>query len=76
VALVAGAALAQSGEGYELSWSTVDGEGTTFSTGEGLSLGGTTDQPDTGLPEGGAYTPWGMDKGLSPRTGLSPWMMA
>ncbi|MGQ9490823.1 MAG: hypothetical protein ACUVS6_08935 [Anaerolineae bacterium] len=34
-------ALAQSGGGYDLSWSTVDGGGATFSAGRGYSLGGT-----------------------------------
>jgi len=55
--------LAQSGggyqvarSGYDLTWSTVDGGGGTFSTGEGYSLGGTAGQPDAGLLSGGAYT--------------------
>lgn len=34
-------AQAQSGGGYDLFWSTVDGGGYTFSTGGGYSLGGT-----------------------------------
>jgi len=48
--------LAQSGGGYDLSWSTVDGGGWTFSTGGDYSLGGTAGQPDAGLISGGAYT--------------------
>jgi len=48
--------LAQSGGGYDLSWSTVDGGGGTFSTGGGYSVGGTAGQPDAGLVSGGSYT--------------------
>ena len=47
--------LAQSGAGYDLTWSTVDGGGGTFSTGGGYSLGGTAGQPDAGLLAGGNY---------------------
>jgi hypothetical protein len=54
--LVAVPALAQSGGGYDLSWSTVDGGGGTFSTGGDYSLGGTIGQPDAGLLTGGVYT--------------------
>jgi len=55
VLLAAVPALAQSGGGYDLSWSTVDGGGYTFSTGGGYSLGGTAGQPDAGLVSGGVY---------------------
>jgi len=48
--------VAQSGGGYDLSWSTVDGGGYTFSTGGGFSLGGTAGQPDAGLLAGGQYS--------------------
>jgi len=48
--------LAQSGGDYDLSWSTVDGGGGTFSTGGVYSLGGTAGQPDAGLLTGGVYT--------------------
>jgi hypothetical protein len=48
--------LAQSGGGYDLTWSTVDGGGGTFSTGGGYSLGGTAGQPDAGLMTGGGYS--------------------
>jgi hypothetical protein len=48
--------LAQSGGGYDLSWSTVDGGGGTFSTGGAYSLGGTSGQPDAGLLAGEGYT--------------------
>jgi hypothetical protein len=48
--------LAQSGGGYDLSWSTIDGGGYTFSTGGTYSLGGTAGQPDAGLLTGEGYT--------------------
>jgi hypothetical protein len=48
--------LAQTGDGYDLTWSTVDGGGYTFSTGGGYTLGGTVGQPDTGALTGGGYT--------------------
>jgi hypothetical protein len=41
---------------YDLSWSTVDGGGYTFSAGGEYSLGGTVGQPDAGLLTGGDYT--------------------
>ena len=49
-------ALAQAGGGYDLTWSTVDGGGYTFSTGSGYSLGGTAGQADAGVLTGGGYT--------------------
>ena len=49
-------AVAQIGGGYDLTWSTIDGGGATFSTGGGYSLGGTIGQPDAGLLSGGGYT--------------------
>ncbi len=49
-------ASAQSGGGYDLSWSTVDGGGAMFSTGGGYSLGGTIGQHDAGTLSGGGYT--------------------
>ena len=48
--------LAQSGGGYDLSWSSVDGGGYTFSSGGAYTLGGTVGQPDAGLLSGGNYT--------------------
>ena len=54
--LLTGAVLAQTGGGYDLTWSTIDGGGETFSTGGGYSLGGTMGQPDAGLLTGGEYT--------------------
>jgi hypothetical protein len=50
-------AQAQSGGGYELTWSTVDGGGLTWSAGGGYSLGGTSGQHDAQTPAtGGSYT--------------------
>jgi hypothetical protein len=54
--LLASAVLAQSGNGYGLSWWTVDGGGYTFSTGGDYTLGGTIGQPDAGVLSGGDYT--------------------
>lgn len=54
--LLASVALAQSGNGYDLTWSTIDGGGYTFSTGGDYTLGGTVGQPDAGLLSGGDYT--------------------
>ena len=48
-------ALAQTGGGYDLTWSTVDGGGYTFSTNGGYTLGGTAGQADAGLLTGGGY---------------------
>jgi hypothetical protein len=47
---------AQSGGAYELTWSTIDGGGATFSVGGSYELGGTIGQPDAGAMGGGAYT--------------------
>ena len=49
-------ASAQSGGPYDLTWSTVDGGGYTFSAGGAYSLGGTAGQPDAGVLEGGDYS--------------------
>jgi hypothetical protein len=54
--LVASIVLAQTGGGYDLSWSTIDGGGYTFSTGGDYTLGGTVGQPDAGSLTGGGYT--------------------
>lgn len=52
-------ALAQTGDGYDLSWWTVDGGGYTFSaSADGVyTLGGTIGQPDAGVmsDSGGRY---------------------
>jgi hypothetical protein len=50
------AAGASAGGPYELSWSTIDGGGSTFSAGGPYTLGGTAGQPDPGVMAGGGYT--------------------
>ena len=47
---------AQSGGGYDLTWSSVDGGGYMFSAGGGYSLGGTIGQPDAGAMSVSGYT--------------------
>lgn len=56
---------AQSGGGYDLTWSTLDGGGAMFSTGGGYSLGGTLGQPDAGAASSGG--------GLYPRRRILGW---
>ena len=56
LSLLASVALAQSGGGYDLTWNTIDGGGTTWSEGSGYSLGGMVGQPDAGVLSGGGYT--------------------
>ncbi len=54
-ALITGsAALAQSGGGFDLTWSTIGGGGGT-SLGGPYSLSGTIGQPDAGILRGGNY---------------------
>jgi hypothetical protein len=48
-------AYAQTGGGYDLTWSTIDGGG-GVSNGGAYSLGGTVGQPDAGAMTGGVYT--------------------
>ena len=49
-------ALAQTGDGFDLSWSTIDGGGGT-SSGGAFSLSGTVGQPDASVAmTGGSYT--------------------
>ena len=55
LALATSAAWAQSGDGYDLSWWTVDGGGGR-STGGGYTLEGTVGQPDAATWSGGGYT--------------------
>ncbi|MDH7487804.1 MAG: hypothetical protein QHJ81_16215 [Anaerolineae bacterium] len=54
--MIGSTALAQSGGSYDLSWSSIDGGGYTFSAGGGYSLGGTVGQADAGTLSGGGYT--------------------
>jgi len=56
ILLLSGIVMGQSGGGYDLSWSTIDGGGYTFSTGGGYTLGSTIGQPDAGAMSGGGYT--------------------
>ena len=55
VLLLVPAVLAQSGGGYDLTWSTVDGGGAMSSVGGSYSLAGTAGQPDAGWISGGVY---------------------
>ena len=55
VLLLRGMVLAQSGGGYDLSWSTVDGGGATFSVGGSYVQGGTVGQPDACMLTGSSY---------------------
>ncbi len=48
-------ALAQSGGGYDLTWSTIDGGGGALAGGD-YSLTGTVGQPEPGELAGGAYS--------------------
>jgi hypothetical protein len=76
--LLVGAAgvYAQSGAGYDLSWSTVDGGGTTTTSGGGYTLMSTAGQPDAGptLTGGGylltgGFWPGGVDNGSGSGSG-------
>ncbi len=68
--LLASVVLAQSGGGYDLTWNTIDGGGTTWSEGGGYSLGGTIGQADAGgSPAGG--TPWPAASGAARRRGTA-----
>jgi hypothetical protein len=68
--LLASVARAQSGGGYDLTWSTVDGGGATWSAGGGYALGGTVGQPDAGVLSGGGYTLAGGFWGGAARYGV------
>jgi len=59
---------AQSGDGYSLTWSTVDGGGAMPSTGGAYSLGGKAGQPHAGVLAGGGYT---LSGGFW--SGAAPW---
>jgi hypothetical protein len=57
--LGASAALAQTGGGYDLTWSTIDAGGGS-SAGGGYQLSGTLGQPEAGATlSGGSYSLWG-----------------
>jgi hypothetical protein len=53
--LASGAVLAQTGGPYDLSWTSVDGGGRTFSSAGPYVLGATMGQPDAGRFAGGPY---------------------
>ena len=55
VLLLTGVALAQTGGGYDLSWSTVDG-GAGSSQGGGYTLSGSVGQTEAGTMSDGDYT--------------------
>jgi len=55
LALLMCTSLASAQGGYGISWWTVDGGGTTYSTGGGYRLGGTVGQADVGVLMGGPY---------------------
>jgi hypothetical protein len=54
--LVSSVSAATLAPDYDLSWWTVDGGGTTDSSGGSYTLGGTAGQPDAGMLTGGGYT--------------------
>ena len=66
LSLLSSVTLAQSGGGYDLTWSTIDGGGATWSEGGGYALGGTIGQPDAGVLSGGGY-PWRAASGPAGR---------
>ena len=55
--LILGASIvmAQQGDGYDLSWWTVDGGGGASGSGAGYSLAATLGQPDAGVLSGPGY---------------------
>lgn len=55
VLLTSAVALAQSGNGFDLTWSTVDGGGGVSLAG-GYVVQGTAGQPDAGEMSGGGYS--------------------
>lgn len=56
VLLVSIPVLAQTGGGFDLSWHTIDGGGSTSSSDSVYTLSGTIGQPDAGQMSGGDYT--------------------
>lgn len=55
-ALAQGPAAGPHQAGYDLSWWTVDGGGSSPGGGTGYNLGGTAGQPDAGSLSAGGYT--------------------
>lgn len=58
-------ALAQSGP-LDIPWYTIDGGGTTASSGGDFVLSGTVGQPDAGVLSGGIYIVRGGFRGVAP----------
>ena len=65
VATTVSLALAQSGP-LEIPWYTIDGGGTTASSGGDFALSGTVGQPDAGISSGGIYAAHGGFWGVAP----------
>jgi hypothetical protein len=55
LALVFVGAYAQTGNGYTLTWWTIDGGGSQNTGASGYALSGTLGQPDVGKATGGGY---------------------
>lgn len=55
VPLLVSTARAQTASGYDLTWSTIDAGGGTFSAGSGFTVGGTIGQPDAGTHSGAGF---------------------
>lgn len=56
----------------DISWYTIDGGGTTASSGGDFTLGGTTGQADAGISSGGIYAVRGGFWGLRSAVPLPP----
>jgi hypothetical protein len=71
---MAGAASAQVGGAYDLSWNTIDPGGATGVTGGAYALGGTVAQLDAGVHTGGAYVLTGgfWSGAIDPATSVGP----
>lgn len=54
--LAATAAIAQTGDGYDLSWNTIGGGGTSMSAADASTVDGTAGQPDAGSATDGTYS--------------------
>jgi len=54
--LLARPVSAQTGGPFDLSWSTIDGGGITYSSGGDFTVGGTIGQPDAGVLSNGAFS--------------------
>jgi hypothetical protein len=65
VATTVSLALAQSGP-LEIPWYTIDGGGTTASSGGDFALSGTVGQPDAGISSGGIFAARGGFWGVAP----------